>query len=293
VDLPYLNRGLLVPYSRFQIVTVAAENPEFDLSQLAGNVKIKANFESELKIMNVDILAIFAHPDDVELTVGGTLLKMKHLGYKTGALDLTRGEMGTRGTVEGRAVEASDAAKILKLDVRENLGLMDGHVFADDESRTKLVRVLRRLRPKMILTHQNGDPHPDHNHIVQLVRESARLASMFKYDEETGGEKISVPVVAENVFSRLVVPSFVVDISDFLDEKMAAIRAHRSQFYDPDSSEPETRLSSKDFLTQLEIRSRYYGSAIGVAAGEPFFVREALNVEDPIMLLARPMNLYS
>ena len=84
--------------------------------------------------MNVDILAIFAHPDDVELTVGGTLLKMKHLGYKTGALDLTRGEMGTRGTVEGRAVEASDAAKILKLDIRENLGLMDGHVFADDES---------------------------------------------------------------------------------------------------------------------------------------------------------------
>ena len=108
----------------------------------------------------VDILAIFAHPDDVELTVGGTLLKMKHLGYRTGALDVTRGEMGTRGTPEGRAEEARDAARILKLDVRENLGLADGHVLVTDEERTRLVKVLRRLKPRVILTHQDGDPHP-------------------------------------------------------------------------------------------------------------------------------------
>jgi len=243
--------------------------------------------------MTVDILAIFAHPDDVELGVGGTLLKMKHLGYKTGALDVTQGEMGTRGTVEGRAAEAVEAASILKLDVRENLNLPDGHVFADDESRAKLVRVLRRLKPKLLLTHQENDPHPDHNHIVQLVRESARLASMFRYDEETGSEKINVPIVAHNIFSRLVAPSFIVDISDFLDEKMAAIRAHSSQFYDPNSKEPETRLSDKNFLFQLETRSRFFGSYIGVDAGEPFYVREALNVDDPISLLTRPMNLYS
>jgi bacillithiol biosynthesis deacetylase BshB1 len=243
--------------------------------------------------MTVDILAIFAHPDDVELGVGGTLLKMKHLGYKTGALDVTQGEMGTRGTVEGRAAEAVEAASILKLDVRENLNLPDGHVFADDESRAKLVRVLRRLKPKLLLTHQENDPHPDHNHIVQLVRESARLASMFRYDEESGSEKIDVPIVAHNIFSRLVAPSFIVDISDFLDEKMAAIRAHSSQFYDPNSKEPETRLSDKNFLFQLETRSRFFGSYIGVAAGEPFYVREALNVDDPISLLTRPMNLYS
>jgi len=243
--------------------------------------------------MTVDILAIFAHPDDVELGVGGTLLKMKHLGYKTGALDVTQGEMGTRGTVEGRAAEAVEAASILKLDVRENLNLPDGHVFADDESRAKLVRVLRRLKPKLLLTHQENDPHPDHNHIVQLVRESARLASMFRYDEESGSEKINVPIVAHNIFSRLVGPSFIVDISDFLDEKMAAIRAHASQFYDPNSKEPETRLSDKNFLFQLETRSRFFGSYIGVAAGEPFYIREALNVDDPISLLTRPMNLYS
>src|SRR5882757_6184861 len=109
----------------------------------------------------VDILAVFAHPDDVELSVGGTLLKMKHLGYRTGALDVTAGEMGTRGTVEGRAAEAENAAAILKLDVRENLGLPDGHVFVTDNERTKMVRALRRLNPKVILTHQIHAPHPD------------------------------------------------------------------------------------------------------------------------------------
>jgi bacillithiol biosynthesis deacetylase BshB1 len=241
----------------------------------------------------VDILAIFAHPDDMELTVGGTLLKMKSLGYKTGALDVTQGEMGTRGTVEIRAQEAEDAARILKLDVRENLGLPDGHVFVTDEERMRLVRVLRRLKPKVILTHQIDDPHPDHNHIAQLVRESARLASMQKYDDAFGQERIKVPMVAHNIFSLRVVPSFIVDVSDFLEEKMNAIRAHASQFHDPQSNAPETRLTSKHFLDELENRSRHFGSMIGVRAGEPFFVREALNVEDPVALLARPMNLYS
>ncbi|NOT47353.1 MAG: bacillithiol biosynthesis deacetylase BshB1 [Acidobacteria bacterium] len=241
----------------------------------------------------VDILGIFAHPDDLELTVGGTMLKMKNLGYKTGALDVTRGEMGTRGTVEGRAKEAAAAAKILKLDVRENLGLADGRVFVDDESRTAMVRFLRRLKPKLILTHQLDDPHPDHDHISRLVRESARLSSMKNYDPESGDEKIPVPMVAHNIFSRRVAPSFVVDVSQFLKEKMDAIRAHGSQFHDPNSTDPETRLTAAGFLGELEDRSRYFGSLIGVSAGEPYFVREALNIEDPVELLARPMNLYS
>ncbi len=245
-------------------------------------------------MINVDVLAIFAHPDDVELTVGGTLLKMKSLGYKTGALDVTKGEMGTRGTVEYRAAEADEAAKIMKLDVRENLELPDGHVWVTEETRTKLVRVLRRLRPKILLTHQIDDPHPDHNHITQLVREAARLCSMQKYDGDFGQERTpSAPIVAHNIFSQRITPSFIVDISDFLAEKTEAIRAHKSQFYNPNSDELETRLTSKGFIDELENRSRYFGSLIGVAAGEPFFVREALNVEDPIALLTRPMNLYS
>ncbi len=241
----------------------------------------------------IDVLAIFAHPDDVELTVGGTLLKMKSLGYKTGALDITRGEMGTRGSAEVRAGEAIEAAQILKLDVRENLGLPDGHVWLTEETRTKLVRVLRRLKPKILLTHQIDDPHPDHNHIAQIVREAARLASMQKYDFDFGQERANAPIVAHNIFSLRVAPSFIVDISDFLEQKTEAIRAHLSQFYNPNSSELETRLTGKNFIGELENRSRYFGSLIGVAAGEPFFVREALNVEDPIALLTRPMNLYS
>ena len=241
----------------------------------------------------VDILAVFAHPDDVELAVGGTLLKMKHLGYATGALDVTRGEMGTRGTVGGRAKEAEEAAKILKLDTRENLGLPDGHVFVTDEERVAMVRAFRRLKPRVVLTHQIGDSHPDHDHIAQLVREASRLAAMRNYDPETGGERIPLPIVAHNVFSRHIVPSFIVDISDFLADKMAAIRAHKSQFYDPGSKEPETMLTGKSFLDQLENRSRHFGTMIGATAGEPFFVREALNVADPIELLTRPMNLYS
>ncbi len=241
----------------------------------------------------IDILAIFAHPDDVELTVGGTLLKMKSLGYKTGALDVTEGEMGTRGTVETRAREAEEAARILKLDVRENLELPDGHVWLTEETRTKLVRVLRRLKPKVLLTHQFDDPHPDHNHIAQIVREAARLCSMQKYDADFGQERTNAPIVAHNVFSQRVAPSFVVDISEFATEKMQAIAAHASQFYNPDSKELETRLTGEGFLSELENRSRYFGSLIGVQAGEPFFVRELLNVEDPVALLTRPMNLYS
>ncbi len=241
----------------------------------------------------VDILAVFAHPDDLELSVGGTMLKMKSLGYRTGALDVTRGEMGTRGTVEGRAKEAEDAARILKLDVRENLGLPDGQVFVTDVERVAMVRAFRRFKPRVVLTHQHEDSHPDHDHIAQIVRESSRLAAMRNYDAETGDERIPPPMVAHCLFSRRVVPSFIVDISEFLEAKMEAIRAHRSQFYDANSTEPETLLTGKNFLDQLENRSRHFGTMIGVAAGEPFFVREALNVSDPVELLTRPMNFYS
>lgn len=241
----------------------------------------------------VDILAVFAHPDDLELMVAGTMLKMKSMGYRTGALDVTRGEMGTRGTPEARAKEAEDAADILKLDFRENLELPDGHVLLTDDYRRKIVRAFRKFRPRVILTHQLGDSHPDHHHIAELVRESARLASLTRYDGEGGQERIPAPIVAHAVFSRLVVPSFIVDISEFLESKMETIRAHRSQFYNPDSREPETRLTGKDFLRKIESDARHFGGLIDVEAGEPFYVREALNVDDPVALLTRSMNLYS
>ena len=244
-------------------------------------------------MVKVDVLAIFAHPDDMELNVAGTLLKMKSIGYQTGALDLTRGEMGTRGTPQLRAQEADNAAQILRIDVRENLELPDGHVAITDENKTKLVRALRRFQPKIILTHQIDDPHPDHHHIAQLVRESARLSSMQKYDGDFGLERLPVPIIAHNIFSQRIAPTFIVDISEFLAQKMEAIRAYKSQFYNPNSDEQETRLTSAKFLDECENRSRYFGSLIGTEAGEPFFVREMLNVEDPVALLSRPMNLYS
>ncbi|HYR74548.1 MAG TPA: bacillithiol biosynthesis deacetylase BshB1 [Pyrinomonadaceae bacterium] len=241
----------------------------------------------------LDVLAVFSHPDDAELTMGGTLLKLKSLGYRTGVLDMTRGEMGTRGTPEIRAKESLDAAGILGLDGRLNLEQPDGHIALDDESRTAMVRVLRQCRPKVVFTSHWDDPHPDHAVTTRVVREAARLATMRRYDEAASLDAIKMPAIAHAVYSRLIVPSFIVDVSEFAEGKMKAIRAHASQFYSAESNEPPTRISDPAFLHQMEWRMRYYGSLIGVAAGEAFYVREALNVDDPIALLTRPMNIYS
>ena len=241
----------------------------------------------------LDVLAVFSHPDDAELTVAGTLLKLKKLGYRTGVCDMTRGEMGTRGTPEIRAKEALEAARVMKLDVRVNLEQPDGHVWPTEVARTALVRALRTHRPKVLLTTHEDDPHPDHASTSIIVRQAARLASMGRYDEESGMRPVPMPAIMHSLFSRRIVPSFVVDVSEFVDEKMSAIRAYASQFFNEQSQEPATRISDRGFLPEIEYRMRYFGSLIGVAAGEPFYVREALNVDDPLALLTRPMNIYS
>ena len=241
----------------------------------------------------LDVLAIFSHPDDAELTMAGTLLKLKSLGYRTGVADMTRGEMGTRGTPEIRAKEALDSARILGLDARVNLALPDGHLLLNEENRLAVTRLLRRHSPKVVFTSHWDDPHPDHAATAHIVREAARLATMRRYDASPGQSPIKMPTVAHAVYSRLVVPSFIVDVSEFAEKKMEAIRAYASQFYLADSKEPETRIAQKGFLKQIEDRARYYGSLIGVEDGEPFYVREALNVDDPFALLTRPMNIYS
>lgn len=243
--------------------------------------------------LQLDVLAVFSHPDDAELSVAGTLLKLKSLGYRTGVCDLTRGEMGTRGTPEIRAQEALDAARIMKLDVRVNLDQPDGHVWPSETARTAFVRMLRTYKPKVLLTTHEDDPHPDHAHTSIIVRQAARLATMRRYDEESGLAPVPMPAIMHSLFSRRIVPSFVVDVSDFVDEKMSAIRAYESQFYNEDSKEPATRISDRNFLREIEVRMGYFGSLIGVTAGEPFYVREALNVDDPLALLTRRMNIYS
>jgi bacillithiol biosynthesis deacetylase BshB1 len=241
----------------------------------------------------LDVLAVFSHPDDAELTVAGTLLKLKSLGYHTGVCDMTRGEMGTRGTPEIRAAEATEAARIMKLDVRVNLDQPDGHVWPTEVARTAFVRVLRTHKPKVLITTHEDDPHPDHSNTSIIVRQAARLATMKRYDEESGLAPVPMPAIMHSLFSRRIVPSFVVDVSEFVDEKMRAIEAYSSQFYNASSKEPATRISQRGFLSEIEYRMRYFGSLIGVEAGEPFYVREALNVDDPLALLTRPMNIYS
>jgi N-acetylglucosamine malate deacetylase 1 len=241
----------------------------------------------------LDVLAVFSHPDDAELSVAGTLLKLKFLGYRTGVCDLTRGEMGTRGTPEIRAQEALEAARIMKLDVRLNLEQPDGHVWPTEVARTAFVRLLRTHKPKVLLTTHEDDPHPDHANTSIIVRQSARLATMGRYDEDSGLAPVPMPAIMHSLFSRRIVPSFVVDVSTFVEEKMNAIRAYASQFYDASSTEPSTRISKRGFLSEIDYRMRYFGSLIGVEAGEPFYVREALNVDDPLALLTRPMNIYS
>jgi N-acetylglucosamine malate deacetylase 1 len=243
--------------------------------------------------IQLDVLAVFSHPDDAELTMAGTLFKLKSQGYRTGVLDMTRGEMGTRGTPKIRAKEALDAAALMGLSARLNLELPDARIAANDESRQALVRVFRKHRPKVVFTSHWDDPHPDHAATCGIVREAARLASMRRYDEESGMDAIKVPAIAHAVYSRLVIPSFIVDVSEFAEAKMNAIRAYASQFFSAESKEPTTRISEQGFLQQIEWRMHYYGSLIGVAAGEPFYVREALNVEDPVALLTQPMNIYS
>src|SRR3954447_24957308 len=198
--------------------------------------------------VELDALGVFSHPDDAELTMAGTLLKLKARGYRTGVADLTRGEMGTRGTPEIRAREALDAARILGLDARVNVELADGHLALNEDTRVAVTRLFRRHRPHVVFTSHWDDPHPDHAATARIVREAARLATMRRYDEAGGFETIRMPAVAHAVYSRLVLPSFIVDVSEFAEKKMEAIRAYASQFYTPESKEPATRIADKGFL---------------------------------------------
>lgn len=243
--------------------------------------------------IKLDALAVGAHPDDVEFSCGGTLIKLAALGYKVGVLDMARGELGTRGTAEIRAREAIAAATQLQLAVRDNLELPDGHIWLNEESRVKMVRKIRLYRPKVIFTHFWEDPHPDHVHTCQIVREAGHVAGLAKYDAEAGQERFRPQTIAHFMFPRTVAPTFVVDISEFAEQKQKAIACYSSQLYDPNSSELETALSSEAFLRRLESRQRFFGSLIAVEHAEAFVVREALNVHDPVELLTRRMNMYS
>jgi bacillithiol biosynthesis deacetylase BshB1 len=230
--------------------------------------------------MELDILAFGAHPDDIELCAGGTLAKMAALGYAAGAVDLTRGEMGTRGTPAERAKETRAAAGILGLKLRENLRFPDGGVAVTPASRLKVIRVLRKYRPKIVLAHYWDDPHPDHVHASRLVTEAVHHSGLAKI--ETGQERHRPPVILYFKLPLGMAPSFVVDISEYADRRSAAIAVHRSQLHDPKGGGLQTILSRSDFLTHVENLHSYYGTLIGKAKGEAFYYKNTLAINDPL-----------
>jgi N-acetylglucosamine malate deacetylase 1 len=228
--------------------------------------------------MILDILAFGAHPDDVELFAGGTLAKMAALGHAAGVIDMTRGELGTRGTPALRKREALNAAKILGLKVRENLGLVDGHVTVSADARLKVIRMLRKYCPRIVLTHHWDDKHPDHVNTSRLVAEAIHHSGLAKI--KTGQERYRPPTLLFFKLPPSVSPSFVVDITEFIDQRNAAIRSYRSQLFDPASREPSTKLSHPNFLTHVESIHSYYGTLIGTLKGEAFLSKDAIEVRD-------------
>lgn len=241
--------------------------------------------------MPVDVLAIGAHPDDVDMICGGTLAKLAAGGRSVAILDLTRGEMGTRGTPDTRAAEAQRAAEALGARERVILDLGDGRLENDAETRRRVIEVIRRLRPTLILTHYWDDLHPDHAAAGHLVRSVMYPVGFAKYPAE--GEPYRPNEVLFFMAHTPFEPSFIVDIDGFHERKMEAVRCFSSQFHRPDSDEPPTGISQPDFLTRLEARARYFGGLIGRTFGEPFLVTRAVPMVDPVAHYAPFPKIYS
>jgi bacillithiol biosynthesis deacetylase BshB1 len=233
--------------------------------------------------MKLDILAFGAHPDDVELGAGGTLAKHAKQGAKTGIIDLTRGEMGTRGTPEIRDDEAKIAAKILGCAVRENLKMRDGFLVNDEASQLQIVKIIRKYQPEIILINAPRDRHPDHGVASEMVLQASFKSGFAKLETELDGQKQNAwrpKVIYKYIQFYDLKPDFIVDISGFHDKKMESVLAHSSQFYNPNSTEPDTVIASKSFFESLEARSREYGRGIYVEHGEGFLVDRIIGAEN-------------
>ena len=231
--------------------------------------------------MKLDILAFGAHPDDVELGCGGTLAKEIALGKKVGIVDLTRGELGTRGSAEIRDQEAAAAAKILGVSIRENLNMRDGFFVNDEEHQLAVIRMLRKYQPDIVLCNAIADRHIDHGKGSKLVSDACFLSGLMKIQTEYNGEnqpQWRPKVVYHYIQWKNIEPDFVVDISGYLDKKVEAILAYGSQFYDPNSNEPTTPIATKNFLESLNYRAQDLGRLIGTDYGEGFTAERHLAV---------------
>ena len=231
--------------------------------------------------MKLDILAFGAHPDDVELGCSGTIAKEVSLGKKVGIIDLTRGELGTRGSVEIRNSESAKASEILGVSVRENLDMRDGFFINDEAHQLKIIEILRKYRPEIVLCNAITDRHIDHGKGSKLVSDACFLSGLRQIKTELNGEAQEAwrpKVVYHYIQWQNIEPDFVVDISGFLDKKMESVLAYGSQFYDPNSKEPVTPITSKTFLDSVKYRAEDLGRLVGVAYAEGFTTERYLAV---------------
>ncbi len=232
--------------------------------------------------MKLDILAIGAHPDDVELGCGATIAKEIANGKKVGVIDLTRGELGTRGTAETRGVESENAAEILGVSVRENMGFADGFFINDKQHQIEIIKMIRKYKPEIVICNAIDDRHIDHSKGSKLVSDACFLSGLIKIEtevEEASQEPWRPKHVYHYIQWKNIEPDFVVDVSGFMAVKIKSVLAYKTQFYDETSKEPETPISSKNFTDSIEYRARDLGRLIGVKHAEGFTVERYVAVD--------------
>jgi bacillithiol biosynthesis deacetylase BshB1 len=239
--------------------------------------------------MKVDILAIGIHPDDVELSASGALLRHAAMGLRFGLLDLSAGELGTRGSAETRAVEAARAAAILGAAFRETLDIPDGYFIHEPEQWLKIVRVIRDCQPDIVLCNAPDDRHPDHGRAAKMTLDACFYAGLDKISTTDRDGYLQAKwrprAVYHYIQDRQLTPDFVVDITPFWDKKMEAIRAFRSQFFDPDSQEPKTPISGADFMAFMEAKARVFGRPIMAEYAEGFIAPRTPGVQNLMELI--------
>ena len=232
--------------------------------------------------MKLDILVLGSHPDDAELGCGGTIIKHIKAGLKVGVADLTQGELGTRGAAKTRDQEAADSARLMGLATRVNLGLPDGFFENNEAHQRKVIEAVRTFRPDIVLANAISDRHPDHGRGAELAYTACFLSGLSKVETRDAQGSKQEPwrpkALYHYIQSQIHTPDFVVDISSEWDQKMAAVKAFKTQFFDPSSKEPTTYISTPEFLKLLEARSIEMGHAIGVKYGEGFVARRWLGV---------------
>ncbi|MCD6018649.1 MAG: bacillithiol biosynthesis deacetylase BshB1 [Bacteroidetes bacterium] len=233
--------------------------------------------------MKLDILAIGVHPDDVELSASGTILKHIALGKTVGILDLTRGELGTRGSAAIRTQEAHRSAKILGVSVREQLNMADGFFENNEAHQKQIIQVIRKFQPEIVLCNAVSDRHPDHGRSARLIADACFLSGLMKIETKSEGRTQTAwrpKAVYHYIQDQFMEPDFVVDVTAYMDKKMESIMAFSSQFYNPNSREPETPISSKSFMENVKAKATLFGRAINCNYAEGFTVNRYIGVEN-------------